>query len=137
MFTKLKNYVQSRPGAYWVDLVVLLLGALLILIGILFLAIDVFAAEIQPITVVRPWWQELVPSVVLIAIILAMYRRIGNLQGNDVKHIHEELEGVRGDLKREFTLMKNDIKDVVKKIDRHVDYHLWVASGGQPPPERQ
>lgn len=136
MFTKPKNYVQSRPGAYWVDLVVLLLGALLILIGILFLAIDVFAADIQPITVVRPWWQELVPSVVLIAIILAMYRRIGHLQVNDVKHIHEELEGVRADLKKEFGCLRDDIRDVVAKVDRHVEYHLWVASGGQPPPER-
>lgn len=136
MFTKLKNHVQSRPGAYWVDLVVLLLGALLVLIAILFLAIDVFAADIQPITVVRPWWQELVPSVVLIAIILAMYRRIGHLQVNDVKHIHEELEGVRADLKKEFGCLRDDIRDVVAKVDRHVEYHLWVASGGQPPPER-
>jgi len=138
LITRMKNCMRNRPLWHWAELLGLILGVLLLAFALFVLSMGAaFGAEVDPITIVRPWWQELAPSAVLVAIIIAMWRRIGHMRDNDVKHIHQEVSGVRTDIKREFDTLKGDIKDVVKKIDRHLDYHLWTASGGQAPPEKE
>lgn len=136
---KMKNCMRNRPLWHWAELLGIAVAAIILalVIGVLAMSALAFGAEVDPITIVRPWWQELAPSAVLVAIIIAMWRRIGHMRDNDVKHIHQEVSGVRADIKREFDTLKGDIKDVVKKIDRHLDYHLWTASGGQAPPEKE
>lgn len=136
LMTRLKKYTKNRPLSWWAEALGLLLAGVLfaIAIGVLILNSLAFGSpemafpELEHTALINgasPWVEKYLPTALLFAVILAMWKRLGNMRDNDLKHLHTELLGMRG-----------DIKECSKKVDRHVEWHLWAATGGQPPPER-
>lgn len=134
--TRLKKYTKNRPLSWWLEALALLIGVALFAaaIGVLILNSLAFGSpevlllpELEQTTYGASLLAEkYLPTALLLAVILAMWKRLGNMRDNDFKHMQTELHGMRG-----------DIKECTKKIDQHVQWHLWAATGGQPPPEKQ
>lgn len=135
--TRLKKYTKNRPLSWWAEALALLLTAILLGIGVAVLVMNSLAfgsAEMAfPelghtafINSASPWVEKYLPTALLFAVILAMWKRLGKMRDNDFTHLHGQMKGVRA-----------DIKECTQKIDRHVEWHLWAATGGQPPAEKQ
>lgn len=133
----LNKYIKNKSLSWWLEALALLLAGILFAIGIGILILNSLAfgspelafPELEHTAFINgasPWIEKYLPTALLFAVILAMWKRLGKMRDNDFTHLHGQMKGLRG-----------DIKECTQKIDRHVEWHLWAATGGQPPSERQ